>query len=315
MTFDEFIKEWQNREPYIIVRTSGSTGKPKEIRLSKKFVEDSAHRTNSFFGITSENFLYSCIAADFIGGKMMAVRSLVANCRFFYEEPTNTPLLNLPKNLEIDLLAVVPSQMVFILENLSMLPYLKHIIIGGSAINPILKNKIAHSGLNAFETYGMTETASHIALRKIGFEDNPFMLLPGINISTDLDNCLKIKFETGEVIQTNDIVEIISEKEFYVKGRRDNIIISGGKKINPFEIEEALTPIISDPFYITGKPDEKWGHKLVVVIESQEKSYSLIDLNSQLISKIEKWKLPKEIVYLKKLPRTLNGKIIRQLMD
>lgn len=311
MTFEEFQKEWLDNESYIIAHTSGSTGKPKAIKLDKEFVLQSALRTNNFFNINSESHLYSCVSADFIGGKMMAVRALACKAKLSWEVPSNQPLKNLSKQDVIDLLSVVPSQMHSILDRQGSLPKIRNIIIGGSAIPPSLKDRIAESGLNAFETYGMTETASHIALKKITNENSPFKLLPGISISSDTDSCLNINFNTGTEIQTNDIVRIINENEFFILGRRDNMIISGGRKINPFELEEKIAPLIPLEFYLKGTPDEKWGQKLLLVIEGSPSSINEKSLLEKMEKVLERWQLPKDIIYCQSFERTSNGKLLR----
>lgn len=311
MTYDDFIKEWENSDNFISVKTSGSTGEPKVINLPKKFMRESAVRTNEFFGIDTQFKLHSCISPDYIGGKMMAVRALISGASLSYENPSNQPLKNISLEQTIDLLAVVPSQMIYIINNLNKIPHLKNIIIGGGEINPGLRKKIAESGLNAFETYGMTETSSHIALRKVKKEDLPFKTLPGIHVEIDSEDCLLIKFETGEVIQTNDIARLVSDNQFYIDGRRDNIINSGGKKINPLELERIISPFISSEFYITAKKDEKWGETPILIIESDSSKFNLENLRQNIGKVLERWQMPKEIIFTNKLSRTPNGKIIR----
>lgn len=310
MTFEEFIDEWNNDEPYIVVKTSGSTGEPKEINLLKEFVIKSAKRTNNYFGITKKSRLHSCVSPEFIGGKMMAVRSIISGASLTWENPSNETLKNLNHQESIDLLAMVPSQMLYVLENIEFMPQIGSIIIGGSAINSDLRARIVESNLNAFETYGMTETASHIALRKVSKEQIPFKTLPGINVDTDKRGCLKIIFDTGEIIQTNDLADLISETEFNIKGRKDNIIISGGKKINPAEIEERLSSHFNFPFCFTGLPDIKWGEKLVLLIEG-ERIQQEKEIRNILENHLERWQLPKELIFVRELPKTPNGKILR----
>lgn len=315
MTFEEFRSEWLGSDDRIKVNTSGSTGSPKEIFLYKEFLKESAKRTNTFFKITSKSRIHSCVSADYIGGKMMLVRAYEANCLFTSEKPSNQPLRDIPKTAVLDLVAMVPSQVAGLLESQQVLPEIKNIIIGGSAIHPDLKRKIVNSGLNAYETYGMTETASHIALRKITHEDEPFVLLPGIKIAADVDNSLIICFQNGYEVHTNDIVEILSEKEFYIKGRKDWIIISGGKKINPLTVESKLSHIISKPFIITGVADEKWGEKIILKIEGEAEEFDLEILKNQITEIVEPWEKPKEIIFTDSLPRTPNGKILRTTVE
>ena len=311
MNFEDFNKEWNNSEDFITVKTSGSTGVPKTVCLPKTFVEQSALRTIGFFGLTTKSRFHSCVGADFIGGKMMAVRAWLLNAVFSWETPSNRPLKEIPKTESIDLLAIVPSQMLDILENLEKLPHISNIIIGGAPIPPHLKAKIADSGLNVYETYGMTETSSHIALRKITGEESPFKTLPGIRVSKDQRECIVVEFNNGQTVITNDVAELFSDKEFVIKGRCDNIIISGGKKINPFEIESKISRFISQDFFIGGVEDEKWGQKVVLFIEGHLSDEEIDKLKSDISEVLERWQKPKEIRCVTKLPRTPNGKIKR----
>ena len=311
MTFQDFIKEWHDSKAFITVKTSGSTGVPKTIHLSKTFVRESASRTIGFFNLNKNSHLHSCVSPDYIGGKMMAVRASIINAEFTSENPSNDALAEFHREDEIDLLAVVPSQMLSLIDRYDELPKIRNIIIGGSAIHPDLRRKIHEMGFNAYETYGMTETASHIALRKISEENLPFKILEGIKIDTDPEQCLIIRFRDGYEVRTNDIVDLISEKEFYVKGRRDNVIISGGRKINPEELEEKLRSVISGEFYLTGMSDKKWGEKLVLIIEGEESDYDEFSLREKFKKLVENWQIPKEIKFCRQLQRTSNGKIKR----
>ncbi|MDE6793773.1 MAG: AMP-binding protein [Muribaculaceae bacterium] len=313
MTFEEFLAEWRGESPVITVRTSGSTGTPKCIELDKEFVRGSGRRTNSFFHITSESRLHSCVGVQFIGGKMMAVRSELAGCRLTWETPSNTPLSGIAPNEVIDLLAVVPSQMLHILAHLEEMPTINAIIIGGSAIHPQLRERIIASGLNAYETYGMTETASHIALRKIERGEEWFKPLKGIKVSLDDRGCLVICFERGERIVTNDLAIINKDSGFKILGRYDNVIVTGGKKVNPEDVERRIASLIKGDFIITSRPDEKWGERIVLRIErgassetttgtsATAKTGSESGLLRLLKTVLEPYEVPKEIEWVDRL--------------
>lgn len=311
MTYPEFLDEWRNADEEIVAHTSGSTGAPKEIRLKKSFVAQSAWRTIHFFALNGKSRLHSCVAPDFIGGKMMGVRAELIGGNLTWELPSNRPLRYVRPDATIDLLAVVPSQMVDIVERVASLPEIKAVIVGGSAINPTLRRKIAESGLNAYETYGMTETASHIALRKIEAEPGPFCALPGIWVGTDSRGCLAINFDSGERFVTNDLATTYGQDKFMIDGRIDHVIITGGKKVNPLEVEMAIAPYVDTPFVVTSVADEKWGRKIVLKIEGIKDERRELRLVEGIETIAEKWKRPKEIVWLDELPRTKNGKIMR----
>lgn len=310
MKFEDFIEEWIGQENFIRVHTSGSTGEPKEIKLEKSFVTESALRTNIFFHISQDSKLYSCVSPDFIGGKMMAVRALISGAKLFWETPSNQALKFADPNEVFDLVAMVPSQILYLIENKDTLPKIKNLLIGGGAIHPEIKKKISESGFNAFESYGMTETASHIALRKVTEQNIPFQTLPGISVEKTDDSCLRILFDNGLILDTNDLATVVDKNHFYINGRKDQVIISGGRKINPFLIEEKISTLIEVPFCIYGLSDKKWGQRVVLVIESDEtKKYN--DLKEKISELLEVWEIPKNIYFVKSLPLTSNGKIIR----
>lgn len=318
MTFEEFIEEWRSDAPVIKARTSGSTGTPKIIELPKPFVAASARRTIEFFGLDSDSVLYSCVSQDFIGGKMMGVRAELTGAKLRWEQPTNRPLQSIDKEEYISLLAVVPSQMVHILDNSGHLPRIDNIIVGGSAIHPELRKRIEESGLKAWETYGMTETASHVALRRIYGESEPFTLLPGISVALDERGCLVFDFESGERVVTNDNGTIEDRRRFRVNGRADNVIITGGKKLHPEEVEDKLSKFIVAPFVVRGVSDAKWGERVELHIEGESESGVLKEGLSgfgELKESIDKilahWQVPKKIKLVSALERTANGKIKR----
>lgn len=312
MNYQEFLNEWHNNEDHIICHTSGSTGTPKEIRLSKKIVIESAERTNQYFGLGPDSVFHSCISPDYIGGKMMAVRADVLGAILTFEEPSNKPLRNY-KGPIIDLLAVVPSQMIYILDNIKHIPEIRNIIIGGAKIPEELRIRIASSGLNAYETYGMTETASHIALRKVTKVPSPFRILNGISIKKDSEDRLIISIKSGnpEILKfhTNDLVEILDEekKSFQIIGRYDNIINTGGKKVNPEIIEEILEKNLGCSVLISSKPDSKWGEKIIMIIEDNRTQEEDSDILATCRSVLPSYAVPKEIIHTK-IEFTPNGK-------
>lgn len=311
MNYTDLNKEWNSNSDYITCNTSGSTGEPTKIKIPKTQLLASAQRTNKFFNIKSSSLLYSCISPDYIGGKMMLIRSLIADCKFQFEKPSNTPLSQIDRNTTIDLLSIVPSQMNYILNNIHNLPEIKNILIGGAPIPQNLKNKIAQSGLHVFESYGMTETASHIALRQVNEQDTPFQTLADIFVENE-EGRLKITIPGWDTFLTNDSPQIISPKEFHILGRVDNIINSGGIKINPEQLESILSNYLSIPYAFSSVPDEKWGEALVLVYESNNiTKEQILKIVNQALSGYEK---PKHIIPIDKMPYTPNGKLQRKIL-
>ncbi|MDE6669121.1 MAG: AMP-binding protein [Muribaculaceae bacterium] len=313
ITFDDVRRQWLDASPWLEARSSGSTGLPKIIRLPKALVRTSALATNNFFSITPDSLLYSCVSPRFIGGKMMLIRAVEANARFAFEMPSNTPVGLLDLTTPIDLLAVVPSQMYWILDNVSRLPQLRNIIVGGSAIPAPLREAIAVSPLNVFETYGMTETASHIALRSVSKLPVPFTPLPGVKLSLDLRGCLCIKRDEFEVIQTNDLATLNNDGTFEILGRFDNVIVTGARKVIPDEIEARLSDCINGEFAVSWVTDNKWGALVTLCVTDS----SLSDpqrrrmLAEEVYRRFEPYQRPRLLVFVKTVPRTPMGKIDR----
>lgn len=305
-----FLKEWHNDLPYIIANTSGSTGTPKEIKLLKKDMIKSALATCNFFHIKEDSTLVLPLSTNYIAGKMMIVRAIISKSNIWIEQPSNQPL-KIDYGI-IDLIPVVPSQIDWIISGCQHNSKIKTLLVGGGNLSISKEQALLSLGINAYVSYGMTETCSHIALRKI---PNPiYETLSGITISQDSRNCLIIhtpQYSYKHLI-TNDIVEIVDNNHFIWKGRYDNAINSGGVKIFPEKIESKLSQLITKPFYIIGEKDEHWGEIIVLYIEAKNiNTTRLLKEISKILDKIE---IPKKIVCVEKFTYTHSGKIKRLLL-
>lgn len=302
-SLDDFLKEWNNGEPFIKASTSGSTDIPKQISLLKKDMRVSARATNAFFGINSRSVMAIPLSMDYIAGKMMAVRALEARCRLIEMPVSNEVSIK----EHIDLLSVVPTQLFYLLQNSDSLRLIRNLLIGGGPIPALLEERIAMADIEAWHSYGMTETCSHVALRKVGHDSN-YRAMSGISFEQDVRGCLIIHSEnfSWERLVTNDVVELIDAKTFRWLGRADNVVNSGGLKLHPEIIEEDYRQKIKDlpPFYLTGEIDEVLGQRLVMVAEKPDS-----EILDELKKAFDDHKiLPKRIVWVDKLPATANGK-------
>lgn len=311
-----FIKEWKNEKPYIIANTSGSTGIPKEIRLPKKLVSDSAVRTIDFFGIDSNSTLHLSLSPAYIAGKMVIVRSIIAGAELTFESPSSSPLSNYSSQKKIALLSVVGSQLQGLCNNvLNSQTCIENLLIGGSPMNNHMQRLALSGNWSAYESYGMTETASHVALRKLSDScDNPFCALSRISFSSDSRNCLIIELpDVGKII-TNDCVRLIDNQTFYLDGRIDNVIISGGLKIHPETIEKKISTIVHPygNFYITSTISKKWGEEVVLIVETtMTQEYIKKKIIPELRELLQPHEIPRHI-FCSKIKRTETGKIIRE---
>ncbi|SMC88668.1 AMP-binding protein [Moheibacter sediminis] len=308
-----FIKNWFSESEFIISKTSGSTGIPKEIKIPKTAMKMSAEMTGKFFGLNQGNTALLCMPVSFIAGKMMIVRALELKLKLYCVEPKSK--INLDFTDKIDFVPMTPMQ---VENSFDQLPKIKILLIGGAPLSDEFRNKLLPLKTQNFESYGMTETITHIALKKISEEF--FTTLNGISIRKDERDCLVIQtpyFE--EEITTNDIVEIKAEHQFKWLGRFDNVINSGGIKLFPEQIESKLKSFIKDELIISSLPDSTLGQKLILIIEDRNNSKFKIDKKSNLIfqnSKLDKYEVPKETYFLNEFPRTESGKIKRnEILD
>jgi o-succinylbenzoate---CoA ligase len=309
-----FLLDWIDYSPILRVRTSGSTGRPKLISLKKQLMVNSALATGAFFDIKPGDSALLCLSAAYIAGKMMLVRAMVLGLELDLVLPASNPLLG--SNTTYDFCAMVPLQLEATLQQINQI---KKLIVGGAPISNKLREKVQQRRAQVFETYGMTETITHIAVRKVeqtvcssGVE-NAFTLLPGITIEKDERDCLIINAPevNPETIVTNDIVKIVSDTQFEWLGRYDNIINSGGVKIIPERIEGKLESVIDNRFFIAGMPDEKLGQKIVLVVEGEVEAERLLEKIKSSIN-FKKHEFPKDILIVANFAETKNGKVSRK---
>jgi len=300
--YQEFEKAWNDGREFVELMTSGSTGTPKVIHMLKSDMVRSARATNVRFGISADSVLGIPLSMDYVAGKMMAVRAWEACCRLVVIEPSNKFILPCP----VDLLSIVPSQIDHVLEKYSPSD-IGALLIGGAAPSKGKLEALRRKGFKGAVTYGMTETASHVALADISVNEAPFEGLPGITFSTDSRGCLVVDapvFAYRRVV-TNDIVSLLDEHRFHVLGRIDNVINSGGIKIHPEAIENTMPPAFGYPFYFTGEPDEKWGERLVMVVQCPIEEAEQI---GRFAISLEKGRLLKRVYAVSEIATTSTGK-------
>lgn len=309
-----FIKEWFSSTKYIVAKTSGSTGIPKEIRLNKKHMTASAKVTISFFNLMKKDKVLLCLPLNFIAGKMMVVRALAGGLDLYISEPSSRP--DIPE-FQIQFSAMVPLQVAnLVKEDSEAFSNIKKLIIGGSFIPEALHNEIQKMDTHIWQTYGMTETITHIALRKINGYDKSDMYsaLPGVSLSLD-NGCIVVDAPHLGIsgMKTNDHAEMDHEGRFRITGRADNVIISGGLKFNPESIENKLSGIISNAYFIGSLDDHELGQKLVLFIEKGGFiERQIFNTWKKLEARLDRLEIPKEIIFIDFFTRTASEKIARK---
>jgi Acyl-CoA synthetases (AMP-forming)/AMP-acid ligases II len=308
-----FLKDWFSDSPALLLHTSGSTGTPKEIIARKEQMLQSAKITCDFFELKKNHKVLLCLPLDYIAGKMMVVRALYAGLDIYPVEPDGHPLAH--TDIPFDFAAMVPLQVYNSLqveEERRRLSHIKHLIIGGGGIDEMLEKDLQAFPNAIYSTYGMTETLSHIALRRInGTEAGPYYTpLPGVGLALSGDNTLIVyaPLVADETFITNDIAELRPDGSFRITGRKDNIINTGGIKVHIEEVERVLRPYISGNFAITSVPHPKLGEAIVLLVEQTVDAAAVMNMMEQ---SLPRYHHPLHIRTVTAIPLTGNGKTDR----
>lgn len=310
----DFILDWMDDNDYVEVNTSGSTGNPKTIQLLKKDMIASAHLTGEYFNLIPGNRILLALPAQYIAGKMMIVRAIALGLDLYFTSPASDFWEEIDSNF--DFVAVVPLQMKTLLKHPAKANYFKTILIGGATLDLSLEDRLQQLSTAIFHSYGMTETITHVAIKTINGENRStyYRALTGISFSVNSNNCLKIHAShLNKDFFTNDIVELHDSRHFKWLGRADNVINSGGIKISPEVIEEKISNLIRERFFITALPDNTLGQKLVLVIEGVPfDQQNIKTLKNNIFTLVKKYENPKEIIFIEKFTETSTGKIVRK---
>lgn len=308
-----FLNEWFDASPVITVHTSGSTGVPKGLVVRKDRMMQSARLTCEFLNLQAGDTALLCMNLRYIGAMMMVVRSLVAGLNLVVRPASGHPLSDVEVPLKFA--AMVPLQVYNTLRVPAERKRLEHtdiLIIGGGAVDDSLEAELKTIPIAAYSTYGMTETLSHIALRRLNGEaaSKCYYPFPSVELSLSAENTLIVKAPLicDDVLQTNDIACLCSDGGFTIAGRKDNVINSGGIKIQAEEMENRLQPFIPVPFAVTAVPDPRLGQALTLLIAGKP---DIKELENKLQAVLETYYRPKHIFITELIPQTENGKIDR----
>ena len=308
-----FLNEWFDASPVITVHTSGSTGVPKGLVVRKDRMMQSARLTCEFLNLQAGDTALLCMNLRYIGAMMMVVRSLVAGLNLVVRPASGHPLSDVEVPLKFA--AMVPLQVYNTLRVPAERKRLEHtdiLIIGGGAVDDSLEAELKTIPIAAYSTYGMTETLSHIALRRLNGEaaSKCYYPFPSVELSLSAENTLIVKAPLicDDVLQTNDIACLCSDGGFTIAGRKDNVINSGGIKIQAEEMENRLQPFIPVPFAVTAVPDPCLGQALTLLIAGKP---DIKELENKLQAVLETYYRPKHIFITELIPQTENGKIDR----
>lgn len=304
----QFLQQWDAQTTFDI-QSSGTTGKPQIFKFSHAQMLHSAKASIAALGLNTQTKALLCLPTNSVGAKMLMARSLVGSFELTLQQPSSRPLQHLDHS--IDFIAMVPTQLQqSLLHDLPQLKRIPKILVGGGELTPALKAACRAAELHVWQSYGMTETLSHVALQQISpVEASHYSALPGIQFSTKND-CLVIHYPQMQLqaFYTKDLVALHSPTSFTWLGRADNAINSGGFKIIPELLEQKLAGHFQNPFFTVGITDEKWGQVVGIIFEGEVvKDY--LHFDGLGLSSAE---IPKKYACIQVFKRTSTHKIQRK---
>jgi len=305
-----FSQQWNDDSTFFETLTSGSTGRPKIIRIEKRHAVASAWATIRFLKLKPLQNALLCLNIETIGGKMMWIRSVVNSLNLYVVSPQSNPLKN--SDVPIDFVALAPIQLHTILqETPDKLSNISTIIVGGGEVSPATHSLLVKYGLTVFQTFGMSETVSHIALKKIGVENEScYTALDHVTIS-EVDGLLCVDAPTIGIdhLVSQDTVRLINPHQFVWLGRSDFVINSGGVKIQIESLERELQAHIKERFFVFPKKDDKLGEAVALIVLGKVQSCYCLKKFYCFLS--HKYHTPKYIAFVDQFEWTKSGKINR----
>lgn len=340
-----FTQAWLRGDETFEVHTSGSTGAPKPIRLTRRQMEASVRATGTALGLASGQRALVALPAHYIAGRMMLVRGCVLDLDMILVEPAGDAFAGLADGTHVDFAAFVPLQMQALLDIAlvassdscfpedtarayryrRLLDGMGAILVGGAPIGAPLEAQLRQLAAPVYHTYGMTETATHVALRRVNGPSvtGRFAPMPGVILGVDDRGCLHVSgpMTGGETVQTNDLIEIHPDASFVWLGRWDNVINSGGVKVQVEQVEAAAVRVAAEQselglarrrFFVAGLADERLGQAVVMLIEGPRLDG---DQEEQLLwalgQELPRYHAPRRLLYLPAFAETTTGKIDR----
>lgn len=315
-----FLRAWYDDGATVEVGTSGSTGERKRIELPKAGMRASARMTIRHYGIPEEGKALLCLSSEYIAGKMMLVRALEGDWSLRVLPPSRDPVGELAEGEKFDFSALVPLQLREALmdhEKRERSKQLGTVIIGGAPLTSELEKRVRSLPNPFYATYGMTETMTHIADRRLNGDgaDDHFTPMAGVELESDRRGCLKVRAPhlLEEEVCTNDLISFREDGAFYIRGRFDRLINSGAVKVLPEELERKLDPMMDRRFFIDKEPDEELGERVVLFIEGEALDPTTEGLlRSRMKELLEAYEAPRAIHYVPNFRETGSGKVDRE---
>jgi O-succinylbenzoic acid--CoA ligase len=319
-----------------IAYTSGSKGEPRGARLSRRafIASEAAHAAN--LGWLPDDRWLLCMPPAHVGGLSILTRSLIARrCVVLSPGPFDPrELTRIMEKDRVTLLSVVPTMLrrLLSLEEPAWAPSseLRAVLVGGAPFPDAFREDAVNRGVPTLATYGCTEACSQVTTqtRDQSRERGSGAPLPGIEVRIEQDE-IQIR---GDVLMagylgedrggapwtpdgwlcTGDFGSFLPDGQLFVRGRLDDLIVTGGENVAPEEVEAWLETIPGvAAACVFALPHDEWGEEVVAAMVTDSARYSLDTFRDQLAAGLAPHKRPKQICELDELPLNRSGKVDR----
>ncbi len=302
------------------VNTSGTTGTPKMIMIPREDLIASARLTGETFELKEGDRILHCLPSEYIAGKMMLVRAMVLGLDMHIIDPRGSVLQNLGVTDRFRFTAMIPLQLHRAIQEdrKRVEEQFEMVLLGGGPVSMALIEDLRELKVQVFQGYGSTETVTHVAMRRLNgrMRSDRYHAIGGVTFERDDRGCLVVHTPHLSVRShyTNDLVDLIDDRTFRWRGRYDNVILSGGKKIFPEQLEEKTGGLLPYPHFFMPIPDDKLGQAVALVIETQQHAPEAVQEVIDILMKVlHPHEMPRRISATRRIARTQTGKIIRKI--
>jgi len=310
--------------PATLVHTSGTTAEPKPVVLTIGNWLWNALGSALALGLDHEDRWLCTLPLSHVGGLAIAIRSAIYGTTVVLHERFNaTAALTAIERDRVTLASLVPTTLARLLDAGLKAPNpLRVALIGGGPLPPALAAQAQEAGIPVAQTYGMTEACSQVTTSMPGEPETAGRPLAGQQVRIAGDDEILVKGPTvapGAAaadgwLHTGDCGRLDAQGRLTVTGRKADTIVSGGENVAPAEVEAALLthPAVADAG-VHGRPDPQWGEAVVALVVLHDGAETEAEeLRAHVAAQLARFKVPKEVAFAARLPRTASGKLLRR---
>ena len=307
-------------DPALVVFTSGTSGTPKEVTLTHGNVLANALGSAVALGLDRDERWLCPLPLAHVGGLMVLLRSVIyATTAVIAPPPFDAVRVAAAMAADVTLASLVPTMLRRVLAEAPSPPRrLRAVLLGGAPADRALLQQAARAGYPVAQTYGLTEASSQVTVSAPGDLDSCGPALPGVGVRLEADGEIVVEGPTvaveGGILRTGDLGAFDAAGRLMVRGRRDDVIVSGGENVAPAEVEAVLLehPGVVDAA-VFGRPDAEWGRAVTAqVVLAAGGPEDVGALRAFCAARLARYQVPKAIEVVERLPRTASGKLLRR---